>query len=553
MNINAKNYAVLRRAISANQFKAFVGLRDVQYTFEELTELEIKQLEKVKNWDVFLAGKSRSSETPRIKVSPEETAAYALSTKYLSHASVDDFGFLSEPEFKELIERLPIDDKREAEEIVRQSFFDYAKHARSLANFQKAEALLMRCAVRDADGALKILHKPLKTYHDFMQKSGGELKSFDDYTYKHTSVMVGKKHGDMYRDSFEQLSKIDPDTAKRHAFSSVSLPTFGATISGYKGNLNKHFNNQEYSAHYTDRNYSAGRSELADKLYSATRFTGDKKLIQKVIALVLTTGFLFTAPSIPAAKHAKDYNSVTIYDGTHKLAISQETYDMLKSSRDFLTTLRNSPDRPTIEQFLEARNMLDENFDHIFSDLVAPAFEEANPDCKVTNVETTYDLSINSPESPDRWITIEYEDENGDIQTERVTSIDGRNPLSTMFSNEFFNKYTSVYGTFDGEINLDYHFYSLLSDIKNADNFEAKDAASLQLLDFLETTQNAQEIVGAKKAIYRNGLFGLFEDLSFEMTDKIPTQEAENTNPTSSNTTTINDSKSIDRDDDFSL
>lgn len=519
MKINAKSIVTLKRCLAAKQLQAYAKLCETMADFNDLVEIEDKTIKFNQNWNSYFKQQSSDSKSTSTKHNTQNRVNMLLK-KYLPLASTGDLSFLVEPEFQQEVDSIfgQRNDGKDIFDYISRSFEDYADSAVTLHQFQDAEQLLSKAMRQDRAGNLVVSKKYLEQYQNYMRRNGDPLKSFDDYTRLHTRTTVGHTYYRTYLKAFRKICETNPEVANSPAFSKVTPEMFDATIRGvYKPK--EHLQDISDLEQISDQ-YNLG-SQILDAVYNKKQRLVDysKTHTRQIMAGVLIGATLLGGTSIPAYQSVQEYNSINIYNAVEKgysLGISDETLQQLVDSRELLDSLRNSSELPETQKLLELRDMLDQNYDNIFSDLVTPAFEKAYPGCNVTEVETSYYISSGSSVPPERTVSIEYTDEEGNTQTEVARNLSGKNPIASIFQT-LSNEYATADGSFEAEMNLDDYFYDLLRKTQDTSlSFEERAQVYDVLLDFCDRILKAEEIAGSKQANFDKGFLFFDSGVTFE-------------------------------------
>lgn len=205
--------------------------------------------------------------------------------------------------------------------------------------------------------------------------------------------------------------------------------------------------------------------------------------------------------AVDAVKDARAFSTLSVDTNAqngYEVNVSPETLIKIQQIEQAIQNARNSTTPPTYEELSAIRAGLDDTYDFVVSDLVTKAFEEANPNCEVKEVETKYDKTTNmytSPNSephPENFITITYTDENGADKTVTVTEFKSI-ALTPNLIEESFEK----------EYDLDYNH----PNSEAGSNFEEIANNKSAFLDFSEETLNHLKQLAGTDIVYKDGLF----------------------------------------------
>lgn len=426
--------------------------------------------------------------------------------------------FFKEPEFQKSVTKVSSGRKKDVADSIKKqieaSFKRYAQGQLQYSNYKALEEELLDCL--DENG--KVDPNKVKEFHAYLESNNvpKHITKFDRFVTTHTKTVGGHTHWQKAMAAHQDLLETNPRMNEENAFSSLHPENFGATITGFISPKRQDEVITKLGEH--SKHYSPIFSPVADKAVRYVNSPGGKRKTLAALVLAASLG----VPTVVTYNHAMQYTDLTTQNAVEQgydLDISESTQDSLKQIRQELEALKKSPTLPTEDQLLSLRSKLDDNMDSLYEDLVAEAFKDKYPDSELRRVETRYDLNNYEHQ---QWIEVEYLDKNGNPQTEEVSSFDSNHPVRAMMIQKFGNKYSTVGGSLNEEINFDKYFYTILDDAyADGLTFEEQTKKVKVVLDFLDTALESEEIIGAKKATYKKEfLFKNSAKISLEMPDK---------------------------------
>ena len=460
-----------------------------------------------------------------------------LQTKYsvpLTYAAHGDLEFLKSQ-----------NSRRQFSEDEIAVFQDYAFAASRLRQFQEANNRLIGVLNTDRNGELTIDNGAMKSFHKYMQKTSKSTKSFDDFVMEHSRQGVGHKFYLKTKQAIRKINSIDNQHLPIDKFiRDITPEAFGSTLHV--------FNSHEQIKHRASNMYSSSEAiefkeepslfkeaahvlgKKAQKVYTANK----AKVRGVMIGAACLATILGGASYLNDRAAFKDLDVKTNVQQGYQNHVSAETINKLSEIRLAIENAKNSPTQPTFNDLSEIRQSLDNVIDDVMSDLVTDAFEEKNPDCKVSSVETAYDKTVNMYNNgephPENFCTITYTDEKGEekkVVIHEFASLAG-DPITQSFDNEY---------------NLDGNSPS----VDEKDDFIAQGKAVQKILEEYEKILEDTEHLAGTQMVYSGGF--LFTDPSLKtiLPEKSKDLQTEKTEVSDTQLAKSNETAQKTQDDDF--
>lgn len=538
--MGSRSANLYKRSLAAKQLEAYADLCEVMEEFSALRAEHAKKQARLAGFDEILSD-GKAPKQPNVVDS--------LMKKYIPYAVENGTSFLTDPDFiaKET------DGLSEAElDRLSECFRKYSRFSDIHSSFRDAESAFDSCLSKTKKGEVVINKKNLKAYQEAVKagRFSKAVSKFDSNFEKHSRTYIGHEHYKIATKSLARIALTHPEMVDRESFKRISPGTYDANIKGvYREKAKDPKKTYEALSEYEDK----VPGKLKEALYTHTlgkRFTGDAKQIRKVIATFLIAAAIVGA-TIPAAQYSQNYNSVTVQNAQEQgydLYISQETKDQLRLAEETLEAMKDSKDFPSVDELKGLNNLIDNNMNLIIGDLATRAVLDAKPDWKVNKVKTAYNDYAAKDGDPSNSVTIEYVDEKGNTQTTVVTNFSNPNLLHSI-AQAFDGKNTTLEETFDSERAYDREFFDLLDVYTSSSNVTDRAEALNAIYQYFDSHIDAQNIVGAKGMVFKDGWF--FDRLHLNLSNKKEIQEAAGkaAGKTTDNTSTVKDTSGREFDD----
>ncbi len=408
-------------------------------------------------------------------------------------------------------------------------FKQYAFCSKRLNQFKKAASKLEKAINHKYDEGY-IDSSAIADYDFFMQNTSKSTKSFHDYIDESSPALIGHKYFVATNIALDKIREIDQNHLSPKSILDYLTPAnFGATIVGFKSPKEVIWDAEEREDPDDELNYSNEPNKLASAAYTLGRkaqkktaqvYKANKTKVRATIAAVLAASALYsTAAHIHSVSEYNNLSVTTNQEQGYNLYISDETKAMLSRIRQNIENCQNSSTIPSYEEIQEIRDDLDDVIDFVMGDLTKQAFEEANPDCHVTNVETAYDKT---PRSANNEPTPEY--------TCRIDYTDGKGREDSVIINEFkslpiFSNNTDIEQSYENEYTLDYknNAYSIYYN-SNASYLERTEQIA-NLLESYKTILEETEHLAGTKMIYNNGFLIIPPSIKTTIPDKVNSKD----------------------------
>ena len=331
--------------------------------------------------------KYQFKNTPEASISAQVQDFYA---RYLSKATRGDLSFLDNDQVGNSV-------RFDRDQIA--LLKKYARASERVYRFQEASEKLHDATYYN--GQFDIGDKELQRYHDFMQ-SDNETKSFDKFISENSKRWIGHIS---YRRSVTELSKIRDIDANHVAIlsgKSITPKSFGATITGARGNIfpvkknlqqdiENIYTQEEQEKFKNDPSNLESIGEAAYVLgYRAKESTKSfyhahkgslQNALKKLAIIGLAVGAVHLgAQGVNKIGDAIEFNS-QVYNNNpaYVQTIDADTQAELNKTGAFLDELENQSYTPTSDQLMEAKNMVDDEINLVLGDLVRNSFHENYP------------------------------------------------------------------------------------------------------------------------------------------------------------------------------
>ena len=389
--------------------------------------------------------------------------------------------------------------KRE-EDLIR----DYAFASSRLGQFKVASAILSKSLVYDDDNSVSIDKDVIRDYHRYMDKTSKSTRLFDQTIAEHTTTFLGHEYYSRSRAAVQKIQAIDETHIENFRVNRTLTPAaFGANINGCRTRLEvineaKRMDTRQEVAEYKEEPNLFGEVAYFSAVKAGQaiqRFhTNHREQIRAVFASCLIVGGI-----IAGAQHlgnAHEFNTLNISQAQeqgYQVNVSEETIAKINAIEAAIQAAKSSPTTPTYEELSQIREDLDNVIDNVMTDLVSEAFEEENPNCTVTSVDTRYDKTVNQGKSPnsepakENTVIITYIDENGDEQKVFVQDFSATSLLNNAIEVSFDNEYLLDNSHPSATVNQNQNFVANNQDVfASLDSFEAilGDVKHLAATDF---------------------------------------------------------------------
>lgn len=430
----------------------------------------------------------------------------------LSKATANDLSF---------IEEQPGNYSNEEMEIFRK----YAFFSGRLNQFKHAANILDSAIVDHEDNTYHIDSSVINEYTEYMLTTSKSTQAFYNCIDESSPTFVGHKYYVATSNAVDRITEIDRTHLNPTFLGELSPGNFGANIVGVKPPKEVLWEATMREDPDDEINYGEEPNQFLSAAYTigkripkkaAQIYTGNKKTIRATIAAVLAATALYAG--IGHYNNVSTYNNLSSQTNAaqgYELYISPQTQEMLTQIKQAITACENSNETPTYEQMQDIKDNLDDVIDLVMSDLTTKAFEDRNPDCKVTNVETRYDKGVNqyatstSEPSPEYICTIEYQNSKGEEKRVVVSNFN-----SLLFPD-------NVTKSFDNEYFLDYKtgLYTIYNN-SSSSYVEKAEQISALLQSFKSVLKDTEHLAGTK-LVYNNGLFIIDPSLTGSLPDKL--------------------------------
>lgn len=529
--MGSRSANLYKRSLAAKQLEAYADLCEVMEEFSALRAEHARKQARLAGFDEILSD-GKAPKQPNVVDS--------LMKKYIPYAVENGTSFLTDPDFiaKET------DGLSEAEfDRLSECFRKYSRFSDIHSSFRDAEAAFNNC-VANKKGELVIRKKELKAYQEAVKagRFSKAVSKFESNFEKHSRTYIGHEHYKITTKSLSRIALTHPEMVDRESFKRITPGTYDANIKGvYREKSKDPKKTYEALSEYEDK----VPGKLKEALYTHTlgkRFTG-----QSIKKLLLTGAVILmvAAPVIHGAQYSQDYAAVTIKNAEEQgydLYISNETKAQLKQAEKTLEEMKKSKDFPSVEELKGLNNLIDDNMNLIIGDLATRAVLDARPDWKVNKVKTGYNDYAAKDGEPSNSVTIEYVDEKGNTQTTVVTNFSNPNLLHGI-AQAFDGENTTLEETFYSERAYDREFFDLLEVYTSSSNVTDRAEALNAIYQYFGSNIDAQNIVGAKGMVFKDGW--LSDRLHLNLSNKKEIQEAAGKNTTS----TVKDTGERDLDD----
>lgn len=423
---NNKNVILCTKALYAEQLKCYATLCEC---YEALANT---------------LGKNATAEDVQKRYAP-----------YLSLASKGDLSFLDK-ENNYIFSQEYLGARFQNSEA--KIFREYAKQTQRLSLFKEGAAILSQSLSKDGVP----YQEDIEDYKTYMKKASPITRKFDKEISEHSPTYIGHLYYLTSRRAISDIRHIDPSHLDGIPVSMEMAPhQFGANISGYT-TMDKIMETTRQDARDIDTREE--RSEYAQKVnpirehgyrFFAKNQRGLALSLAAIMALGLTTG---VANGI---KTAHEYNSLsidTLSEKGYKSDLSAETIHSIENIEQLVNDAQSQNTIPTEDQLRSLGNTIDDLFDDILEEKIAPSFLEAHPEAKDISVDHYYNYT--NPEDPYKAIIISYTDKEGKEQEERITHFGSvgaftPNDVSNVFEHEYAtdSSYSEINSIFSGSGN----------------------------------------------------------------------------------------------------
>lgn len=538
---NEETAKFYKQCLAARELEAFAKLCECSDVFDAL---QIQNQEIIERKDSVIDF-SLSEDSEHSNIAPVSTpnSVSLFLEKYRKQISQGKLDPSSDKEFLQDLKSTPSN----MQEAILETSKKYALYSKVRNSFQEASSEFDSTLLRSRKtGKISVDRKKLEEFNKDIKRNP-YLKKFQNNFEAHSRTYLGCEHYKRVERALAPIALSHPEITNSKSIR--QLPKmYGSEIR--QAMSIRHQHTLENLANYKKKT----PGKIKEGIYSIGKSfkPSGKSLAALALAGAITIGGYSTIVR-PAQEYTNEFNNINIenaLENGYDLKISNDTLTKIKSAREMLDTLKNSQNLPDRVQLQELRDLIDDNMDLIFSDLVPQAIE-AEKDWQVTSVETEYDQSRARDGSEDQ-IVVEYIDENNHKQTATITNFDTKHKISNIIQAFNGNDY-NISGTFHSEKNLDsrtgkgeLNFNDTLEKAYSSDiTFLEKSKNISDILIFLEKQQNIQEILAAKGMVYSNGILGLNKSLSFDLSNK---KDADEKAPSTSNTPTAT---TIEQDDDL--
>lgn len=400
-------------------------------------------------------------------------------------------------------------------------FREYAKQSEMLRQFKDAAAILADAICVDGPP----YEDAVEDYRKYMKRTSPETKKFDREISEHSPAYIGHTYYRTSRESLKAIQSIDSSHLDGLPVSKTLAPEqFGANISGFT-TINRLMEATKQDARTLDTNeerreYAQKPSFIQEAGYRF--FAKNQRGMALSLAAIIALGGITGVGS--AIKTAHDYNKLsidTLQEQGYKIDLSSETISSIQDVERLVQDLQSQSTIPTKDQLYEVGETIDDLFDVILEEKIAPSFLESHPGA--TNVSVDHYYNFHDANDPYKAIIISYTDSNGKQQEERATS----------FSSVGFLTPNDVSDVFDHEYDVDAS-YGDISKLFSSGNYTDNGKDATKILDGYSGNIEFMKHLAALDLSYKDGsLFGI---LPASVKADFPEKDSK-----SSNTRTIDD------------
>ena len=502
MNLNTeKNIELCRKALATKQLQYYAKLCEL---YSELAKLN-----------------------PHVRTPEQVQERYSSA---LSLAAKGDLSFLDSSE--NLVMDTRFLGKNFSEDEIK-IFKQYAFATNRLREFQEGNNILSEAIFVDSNNNVDIDSSVVEQFRDYMQTKSKSTIYFDKFIDEHSRQGVGHRYLLATKQAISRINSIDCDHVPISKFIKDLNPVaFGSTLSTVYHHdkivdgAHNFFDSQDKREF---REKPGIIHEAAYKLGHSIHktYTANKQIVRRVIIGSACAALLWGGASyINDSREFKNLNVTTNYEQGYQTHISSETKAQLTAIRTAIENAENSPTQPTAQELNVISHNLDEVIDLVMSDLVTEAFEEKNPDCKVTAVDTRYDKTVNmyksasSEPDPENFVTITYINKNGEEKKTQVHQFNSfrillaGSPIDQSFADEYYLDSSSNY-------------------VDGNKNFIEQGQDTMEKLHELKTKLKNTEHLAATQMIFTGGNFFIDPSLKTVMPERIQSFEDQKTPITS--------------------
>lgn len=450
---NKKNVILCTKALYAEQLKCYASL--CQCYKELATNL----------------GRNATSEDVQKKYAP-----------YLSLATQGDLSFL-EKENNYVFSEAYLGARFQNKEA--KIFREYAKQTKRLYEFKNAASIISKMLVED-----DIPHsQKIDNYKNYMKATSSSTRKFDKEISEHSPTYIGHNYYLTTRQAIRDIRQIDPSHLDGIPVSMEMAPhQFGANISGAT-TIDKIIEITNNNSHKMDTNdeLSQYAKRINPILEHGYRFWAkNQKGVTLSLAAIMSIGL--ATGVVSQLKQNHDYNNLSIEnleENGYKSDLSSDTIRSIQELEQLIQEAQTQSTIPDKEQLMEIGNTIDDLFDDILEEKLAPSFLETHPGSKDIEIDHYY----NFQNSADNYkaIIISYTDNDGKKQEERITNFSSAglttpNDVSDLFEHEYktdisYVEINNIFSRSSNYIDNGKDVQDILNEYNNSLNFMKRFAA----------------------------------------------------------------------------
>ena len=487
---NAEKAMFFKKCIAAMQLATYAELASIT---EEFNELIVEEDKKNSTFlDIGIGTKN-----------PENNKVKMFLKKYLPLASNGNLDFfIDSSTFQEKLSEFP----SHTQSIILENLKKYSKYSIAHSEFKELDEQVSACFSKKNNKTYFSRKKFKELEKKLSVPSNSSSSKFYKNFSKHSKSFLGWKHYKIATTALNKISNININDSILKNANSITPEAFNANIRGF-------YNPKLHSKNIDSLSDDEKPSNLSEKIYTTIAnktLKAKKGTLNRALSYVLSLALLLGASfaTLDSINYLESFNNSTTISAqanpTAKLKISKETQDKILESRNLLESLKTGENFPSEQDLYNIRNLLDENMDLIFSDLVKEAVEKKYPDWNVKEVDTVIDELRGKGGDNPNFIKITYTDKKNNDR-EKTMLVDRFK--SEKILSGILDKSTTIDGTFSSETQLDKDFYDFLNKYLSATDFTEKGKILDQLLEMFKKIQKQEEVIGAKKLEFNKGLF----------------------------------------------